>query len=216
MLPPRRTLWQATLMVAALASVRCSLLLDTSSLGDSTGPSANDVTEEDASTDILADSAVVEASTVGADGRAAFPDGVSVWPENGHGYLVVSSLAPITWTAANAAAQARGGHLATITSADEGEFVLSLMAAHPEAFKGGYGPWLGGLQHPEGKEPDGGWRWVTGEPWSFTAWAPGEPNEGRAGEEFIDLYSEVIPRQATWSDVADDANAVVSYIVEFE
>ena len=32
-------------------------------------------------------------------------------------------------------------------------------------------PWLGGYQDtstPDYREPGGGWRWVTGEPWGYT------------------------------------------------
>lgn len=208
------------MLLVALASVRCSLLLDTSSLADSAdaSPSPNDVTEaeENASTDVMVDTGVAEASDAGTDVTATLPQGVTVWPENGHGYLLVIGLTPITWTAANAAAVARGGNLATLTSEAETAFVFSLMTAHPEAFNGSYGPWLGGRQHPDAGEPDGGWSWVTGEPWTYTAWAPTEPNEGRSDEDFLDFYSAARPHEPTWSDVADDANQVISYIVEFE
>ena len=217
--PLRRRLCQSSLIIVALACVRCTLLVDTSSLTESAGASPKDeVTENDASTNnVLADTGPVETSDdAGDDGRAAFPDGVTVWPENGHGYLVVIAAAPLRWTAANAAAEARGGHLVTITSEDEAAFVMSLLVAHPEAFKGSYGPWLGGHQRPDAGEPDGGWGWVTGESWAYTAWAPNEPNEGRAGEDFLNLFSHARPHDPTWSDVADNAGEVVSYIVEFD
>jgi len=204
------------MMVVALASVRCTLLLDTSSLADSASASPTDVRENDASRDVGADTVVEESDDAGTDGRAAFPDGVTVWPENGHGYLVVIAAAPLRWTAANAAAEARGGHLVTITSEEEAAFVMSLLVAHPEAFMGSYGPWLGGHQRPDAVEPDEGWAWVTGESWAYTAWAPNEPNEGRPGEDFLNFYSSVRPHEPTWSDVADDAGEIVSYIVEFE
>ena len=40
--------------------------------------------------------------------------------------------------------------------------------------------WLGGFQDtndPGYYEPDGAWKWVTGEPWSYANWKLGEPND---------------------------------------
>jgi adenylate cyclase len=34
------------------------------------------------------------------------------------------------------------------------------------------GPWIGLYQEPDGREPAGGWRWVTGEELDFTRWWP--------------------------------------------
>lgn len=35
----------------------------------------------------------------------------------------------------------------------------------------------GGYQEDGAQEPDGGWRWVTDEPWSFTNWEYGQPDK---------------------------------------
>jgi hypothetical protein len=32
------------------------------------------------------------------------------------------------------------------------------------------GPWIGGYQDSNASEPEGGWNWVTGEPWIYTNW----------------------------------------------
>jgi Lectin C-type domain len=102
------------------------------------------------------------------------------WPiaagGNGHIYEPVGPL-PITWPAANAAALAAGGHLATITSAAENTFVFGLVNNVPGFWNFDRGPWLGGHQKPGSTEPDGGWTWVTGEPFTFTHWQNG-PNNG--------------------------------------
>ncbi len=39
------------------------------------------------------------------------------------------------------------------------------------------GMWYGGFQPPGVTPPNSGWEWVTGEPWDYTNWAPGEPND---------------------------------------
>lgn len=93
---------------------------------------------------------------------------------NGHWYEAIS--APNTsWTNAKAAAEAAGGHLATITSAAENAFIFDLVplvGGNPSPY------WLGGFQSPAFPEPptNAGWQWVTGEAWSYTNWANGEPN----------------------------------------
>ena len=53
------------------------------------------------------------------------------WSGNGHRYEVVVVPEGITWLDAKAAASARGGYLATLTSAEENRFVWSLIANQP-------------------------------------------------------------------------------------
>lgn len=96
---------------------------------------------------------------------------------NGHWYEAVLSPESISWLAASEAAISRGGYLATPTSAAENAFILE----HVEPLLGkylGFGPMLGG------RFVDGAWRWVTGEPWKFTAWQKGEPSSPRT-EPFL-------------------------------
>ncbi len=203
----------------ALACVRCSLLLDTSTLGDSAGTGPKDVAVEDgAPVDATPDASTVEEASTTDDGggKVVVPDGATVWSENGHAYLVVTSPTEVSWPQANADAAVLGGHLATITSAQENAFVFSLVLARPDAFRGNYGPWLGGIQKADGIEPDGSWGWVTGEPWGFTAWLPGEPNESNPGEDFLNFYSSASPPLPTWSDVRGQSADVRSFVVEFE
>jgi hypothetical protein len=99
---------------------------------------------------------------------------------NGHCYEAV--LAPgLSWYDAKAACEARGGHLVTITSAGENGFVFDLVKGinafwYLDMYGNGLGPWLGGYQEPGSQEPDGGWRWVTTEPWSYTNWETDQPD----------------------------------------
>lgn len=91
------------------------------------------------------------------------------WSVNGHWYEAVSAPG-ITWTDAKAAAEAAGGYLATLTSLAESDFVYNALAV------GGQPLWLGGTQATTATSAADGWEWVTGEAWSFTNWAAGEPN----------------------------------------
>jgi hypothetical protein len=92
------------------------------------------------------------------------------WSGNQHWYERVPGT--LTWPEANAAAQSMSwmgfqGHLATLTSAEEDQFVSSRF----------YG-WCGAYQDPlDEPDPAANWVWVTGEPWLYTNWALGEPND---------------------------------------
>lgn len=64
--------------------------------------------------------------------------------------------------------------LATITSEAENTFVTTELGGTVRA-------WLGGQQLPGSSEPEGGRQWITGEPWAYTNWDSGEPNNNYAG-----------------------------------
>ena len=76
-----------------------------------------------------------------------------------------------------------GGHLVTITSAEEQTFIGQLAdQGDADTYS------VGGTD--EGHE--GSWEWITGEPWEYTNWYPGggvgshEPNNGLGkGEDYI-------------------------------
>lgn len=88
----------------------------------------------------------------------------------------------INWFDAKKEAENAGGHLATITSHKEWKKVLAL--------PGAYQVWLGGYQNKGAREPDGGWAWVTGEPWSFTAWFSWQPDNSGG----IESHLEMVPK----------------------
>src|SRR5512140_1650056 len=94
---------------------------------------------------------------------------------NGHFYMAVQIPNGIDWYTAESQAVSLGGHLATITSAAENDFVFSMIATDTRFWvtvgSGTRGPWLGGYQIPGSQEPAAGWAWVTGEPFSYQNWA---------------------------------------------
>lgn len=90
---------------------------------------------------------------------------------NGHWYASTSQTFT-QFEQARSFADSVGGHLATLTSSAENSFAATV--APGELILGGYQD----LKAVDYSEPSGGWRWVTGEPWSFTQWHPGEPNNG--------------------------------------
>lgn len=130
---------------------------------------------------------------------------------NGHYYEFFQSDGNITWADANASANSSVysgmiGHLATLTSAQENDWVFENVAG------GSTGTWLGGIQDPQGAEPSGGWGWVTGESWGYSNWAPGQPNEsGGNNEDYLRYWND----DGEWND-GKLAGNVDGFIVEYE
>ena len=127
----------------------------------------------------------------------AHPDGTT------HYYERVDDL--FTWSEARLLAEGmshdgRYGHLVTITTQAEYEF----LRAGP---LGSFAPaeWTGGFQAPGSPEPDGGWGWVTGEPW----WR-GSPHQfdNSSGRDSYLLIS------SKWEDGHEDIP--LAFVVEYD
>ncbi len=142
---------------------------------------------------------------------------------NGHFYKVYHKD-DITWTSAKQKCEALGGHLVTITSANEAEFVGKL------PYNNEYGHWIGAYSSK------GKWKWVKSENSSFTPYQ-GWPNaydypnccycpwnEDLAGErsgntndyyicEWDTPRDEVLPDQVSFTSVkkADSSTVVLSW-----
>ena len=141
---------------------------------------------------------------------------------NGHYYMVVSRPG-VRWEDASFAAESlihgcMQGHLATITSADEDEFIDGLRR---QCQLGQL--WIGGFQPPFETNRFANWQWVTGEPGIpgtngaalYANWFPGEPNDiaGPGSEQFLTIgrFSEL-----GWNDANSGVEFVDGYVVEFE
>jgi hypothetical protein len=96
---------------------------------------------------------------------------------NGHWFAVISVPAPHTWQRARQLAAGRGADLASIASHTENEFVKALVR-RPEVWNASVGPWIGGYQPAGSQEPNQGWAWSDGTPWTFSDWVAGGPNNG--------------------------------------
>ncbi len=103
----------------------------------------------------------------------------------GHRYEYYEG-ADITWTEARSYCQSMGGHLVTITSAEEQAFIES-------TFPGTTG-WIGAYGD------NGGWSWVTGEPFGgYMKWKSGEPNDQGGIEWCGHLWTDM-----TWNDLDNE------------
>jgi formylglycine-generating enzyme len=150
---------------------------------------------------------------------------------NGHWYEVLTGPplpngvpGVVTWEVANFNAQLRGGYLATIASAAENQFVFRLSDSPMFwwTIETGehFGPWLGGAQAPGALNPASDWLWVTGEPFTYTHWHPGEPNDlfGILDENrlvYFAVDSSAGSRSAYWNDESDAKRNVIAYVVEY-
>ena len=94
------------------------------------------------------------------------PGGASRY--NGHYYYLYDSNDIRTWDGAEAFCNAQGGHLATISSQAENDFIYSVMR------KAGYTSAYFGLYDASGTNTS--YKWVTGEPFTYSNWHDGEPN----------------------------------------
>jgi hypothetical protein len=99
----------------------------------------------------------------------------------------------MSWSAAEAEGISLGGHLATIRSSDENQWIMT-------AFAGGAPYWIGIYQLPGSQEPDGGYVWSSGEPVAYTNWMQGEPSDQGGVEDFGML---VMAWGGKWNDAPD-------------
>jgi formylglycine-generating enzyme required for sulfatase activity len=114
-----------------------------------------------------------------------------------------------SWSQAKAHAEAKGGHLATITSENEWNQIVGVIGQNAAVYQC---YWLGASD----ADQEGSWRWITGEPWGYQRWMSGEPNnsygEGRTENYLQANHPGHSP--GTWNDVLD--NWPMPYLLEYD
>jgi hypothetical protein len=125
----------------------------------------------------------------------------------------------MNWGDARRYAEERGGYLATITSPDEQAFIEDLLAR--DGYRIVY--WLGGIRDNRGR-----FQWLSGEPFVYTNWGPGEPNNDGGNEDRLMIYgngrSRAFPgaRLGDWNDtrgvfnVTDEWWNQIGFIIEWD
>lgn len=124
-------------------------------------------------------------------------------PANGHEYALWDGSG--TWIDAYNATP-MGAHLVTFDSAAEENWVwntfLPVLAPNPGVPpEHKYRFWIGFTDSEAYGATEGQWRWVTGEPVTYTNWGPGEPNNSSEGEDF----AESIRPANFWNDLGPPA-----------
>lgn len=122
----------------------------------------------------------VEASAASSTSPSA---GAGVWvvnPTNGHAYKSISCK---SWDDANSQAVAEDAHLVAINDEAEQKWLLEIFGWQPY--------WIGLTDFAK----EGEWSWTSGEPVTYTNWAPHEPMDTDSGDEdYVVMFEE-------WSDV---------------
>jgi hypothetical protein len=142
-------------------------------------------------------------------------------PDNGHYYKVVAAGGVITWENARIEAHKQGGYLASITSNTENQFVFSVCDA-PAYWqsRSGFqiGPWIGGIRFAGPPAASVGYRWITGEPFTYSSWDTSQPDFTDGTEDKIHFEAVGGQRAAKWNDLANNVGAdnPIAYVVEFD
>jgi hypothetical protein len=126
-----------------------------------------------------------------------------------HDYRWVAE--PKTWPDAVDYCKDDGGHLVTITSKPENNYVYGFRPGWWEQ------SWLGASD----EAVEGVWRWVTGEPMTYTNWGPDEPNDADAsgqgrGEDYMTLGGEGKREFHDWQYETDGSESMLPFTCEYE
>ncbi len=128
----------------------------------------------------------VEASTSPLPGAGAWV----VNPANGHAY---KSIHCESWNDANSQATAEDAHLVAINDAAEQKWLSDIFGSRPY--------WIGLTDFAK----EGEWRWISGEPVTYTNWTFHEPMDADSGEEDY-VFMGHAPN-GEWSDISTEGAA---------
>ena len=131
-----------------------------------------------------------DTTNTGNPGTNSFPRvGVAEIPFIRRGdsaYVIVEGP---SWEEAEANAVALGGHLVTINDAEENAWIYNNF---------GIGKWIG----LSDKESEGIYKWTSGEDFTFSNWAPGEPSNSGDIQDYVWIQYE----PGLWDDLQNDPN----------
>ena len=137
-------------------------------------------------------------SLLPGDGKRAIPADAALY--EGHYYKIYGDTGS-TWSSAEEYCESIGGHLATVRSKEEKEFVTGLFGS---TALNGY--WIGMYRNTISSA----WEWVTGETVDYTNWAANEPNNDMdMGECYVHMFGVMytggkgIKYPGDWNDVTD-------------
>lgn len=110
----------------------------------------------------------------------------------------------LTWEEAKEKCEKAGGHLVTITSQEEMDYIKQTL----QLGSGRY--WIGAY-----REDKSNWKWVTGEEWNYTNWSEGEPNDS---SNVISNENRVVTwGNGEWNDLNEkNTGEQNGYICEWE
>lgn len=153
----------------------------------------------------VAEPVVPETVQTGEIDPAAKQQAVAELSCEGHTYVLYDL--PLTWKLASTYCEKAGGHLATVTSAREKAVIDTLLE---DASLGVY--WLGATD----EEWEGGWQWITGEPFEWTDWYSGQPDNYTGSSEGAENYLQTGRSYGySWND-CNGTDEPTGFILEIE
>jgi len=114
-------------------------------------------------------------------------------PDNQHEYQLIEEL--MTWQQSRDKCASLGGHLVTLTSQAEEQFVIDNFVVPANQTI-----WVGATD----ENSEGHWEWITKEPWEYTHFPPGKPDEACGGEDYLLMYN--IDKGHAWDDLSNTTN----------
>ncbi len=125
-------------------------------------------------------------------------------PENGHYYEYWSIPGGTTWDTSNFVMEifehnGMWGHLVTITSQSENDFVANLVPNDARV-------WIGLTD----EDTEGVYKWVNGEPFSYSNWNTGEPNNNY-NQDYVEFWGH----NDRWYDDQNASDINSGFIIEY-
>lgn len=128
------------------------------------------------------------------------------------------------WPTMNSTARRAGGHVVSIDSAEENQFLVNLFSTDKrfihEWDRTLFGPSIGLYQADRSREPRGGWVWSNGEPLRYTRWHPGNPDNYKGKQHYARFFLSKSRRRPgalpTYWDDSSEGTWATGFIIEVE
>ena len=117
---------------------------------------------------------------------------------NGNTYEYYSQR--MNWDQAYKFCEKKGGHLVTINSKEENDFIVELTKSRSVNL------WTGGKTSEYTT-----WYWITGEPFNYQNWDTGEPNNLDNVQDTLQLYLSGL-----WDDVGSTRSITLEFVCEYD
>ena len=143
---------------------------------------------------------------------------------NGHWYSATIVPNGVKWERARDLASSAGGALSSLESVSERNFVFDVFSISkmPATFidqftsSGQYfGPWIGGYQEPNSNEPNGGWRWLSGDSFNPENTYCCNNSCGFSNEDKLCLYSHEVMGWNDLPSIVECGNQPISFLIEY-
>jgi hypothetical protein len=119
-------------------------------------------------------------------------------PVNNHFYLFVDENK--SWHEARDYCNEQGGYLASVQDAAENLFIYSLSKGNS---------WLGATD----EVVEGHWIWTSNEPWEYSNWLIGQPDNSEGEEHYLEFFGNDFPFQ--WNDANAATDVTRPFVCEW-